>query len=206
MSIGFPSPYSALVDESPMSTTWLRYFQQLHNSSGLGGANFPLWSNRGMISALAMEADPIAAPQLALITGGLVGRTYLPAGGESLHAHVILGSGYETGVDLRAHVRWMATTVATGTVRWGIEYAWCDVNTAPVAATVYADADASGLPFEPVVKAFDSIPGSKLFGPGSAILMRVFRDAAGTYADNAVLIAAGFVTSDNMPGTAEVKP
>jgi hypothetical protein len=205
MSLGFPSPQLDITDRA-----WVRYLEQAHNMLGLAGAQFPLWSNLGMLSALSMTLDPGSAPGLVTTSGGLLALGFDAAASESLHAAQVLSSGYERGVSLRPHVRWMPTTVDAGVVRWGIEYAWSDVDATPVAAaTIYVNSDASGVALGPVLSALETIDGNKAYGPGSVIQFRVFRDAADaadTYPADAILLAAGFVTSNNATGSAEVKP
>ena len=186
---------------------WERYHQSAHDALGLGGANFPLWSNAGVVPALSMLPDAVPS-DLVTIGGGLKRYGFDASAEESLLAEIMLPSGYELGVALRPYVRWAPSTANAGVVRWGFEYAWgYDGVALPSGATLYADGTASAIAYAPQLETLEVIAGDKNRGPGSTLLIRVFRDAANaadTYADDALLLAAGVATSNNATGRAEV--
>jgi hypothetical protein len=181
--------------------------QAAHNQNGLGGASFPLWGTRGLRAGLGLTPDTVA-PDVVTVSGGLKRRGFDASVEESLLGEVVLPSGYEIGTMLRPRIRWAPSTANAGFVRWGFEYSWSyDGAAAPLSTTIYVDTTAGGLANASQLEELVEIEGDKHRGPGSVLLFRVFRDATDatdTYADDALLLAAGVVASDNATGRAEV--
>lgn len=98
----------------------------------------------------------------------------------------------KNGTDIVPHVHWSPTNTNTGTVRWGLEYTWADINGNLGNTTIiYAEDAGSGTADDHLIAGFSAITGSGITGVSSMIVCRIFRDAGhanDTYnADSAML-------------------
>jgi len=91
---------------------------------------------------------------------------------------VQLNHDYKEGEDIYPHVHWSPGGTGTGTVRWGLEYSWANVDAAFAASTtVYVEDDGSGTAWDQQVAAWSALSGTgKTIS--SILKCRLFRDAS----------------------------
>ena len=115
---------------------------------------------------------------------------------EEVHFSIQLPHAYKEDSDIYPHIHWSPTTSGIGTVRWGFEYSWANVNDIfPTNTTlIYIEADADGEPFKHQVAALPSIDGTNK-NISSMLMCRLFRwadhSSGDTYDDD-----AGFLEFD----------
>jgi hypothetical protein len=59
-------------------------------------------------------------------TAGVFGWGFLDSREDDLVFNAQMPHSYKVGSDIKAHVHWTMPTTTTGTVRWGLEYAWAN--------------------------------------------------------------------------------
>lgn len=87
---------------------------------------------------------------------------------------------WKIGSTIEPHVHWMPTDTDTGTVRWGLEYTWVDINgTFSNTTIIYAEDAADGTASKHQYASFAGVtPPVGITGVSSMMLCRLFRDAA----------------------------
>jgi hypothetical protein len=197
-----------LDDRGLMSEAWYRYFQELHQWSGLAGHSFPLYAGL-LVPALAMVLDTAAPPGVASVSGNAYALAFDAAALERARFAVLLPHGYTPGTPLVPVVRWAPSSAAAGVVRWVLEYSVAPVGglfAAPASVTL--DVTAGGAAGKHQHAQGDAIAGSGLLG-SSVALCSVHRDAAAgadTYGVDAFLLAAGFAVENSAHGSQTVTP
>lgn len=130
-------------------------------------------------------------------TGSLKGYGFAGAGAltEELIAFEEMDHDWIEGTDIYPHIHWMPTTAGAGNVKWGLEYAWFNVNETNITTdTIYTTPRAAGgTAWTGLFDSFGAIDGSgkKI---GSQLHFRIFRDptdAADTYAADAAGLTLG---------------
>jgi len=98
---------------------------------------------------------------------------------EDVFFSVQFSHDWQTGSDIEPHVHWMPTDTDTGTVRWGLEYCWVDINGTYSNTTIIYDEDpADGTALKHQYASFGLItPPSHITGVSSMMMCRLFRDA-----------------------------
>jgi len=98
----------------------------------------------------------------------------------------------KTGSTISPHVHWMPTDTDTGTVRWGLEYTWVDINGVfGNTNIIYSEDPAAGTALTHHLAPFPDISGTGITGVSSMMMVRIFRDAANaadTYDNDAALL------------------
>ena len=124
---------------------------------------------------------------------------------EEVHFSIQLPHSYKEGTDIYPHVHWAPTTTSGGSVRWGLEYCWANVNdTFPTNTIRYTTNDtASGIANHQQIAAFTPIDGTgkKI---SSMLLCRLYRgavDVTDTYPNEAVLLEVDFHFQIDAPGS-----
>ena len=85
--------------------------------------------------------------------------------------------GWKLGSDIEPHIHWAPMTTDTGTVRWGIEYVWSNIDGTYGNSTIaYAEDAADGTALKHQLADFAAVSGTgKTLS--SVLLVRLFRDA-----------------------------
>ena len=150
------------------------------------------------INLPASNLQPGATPPTwgaFFVSGGIQGYLFSPTAANMLHTSSEIVHRYKEGTDIQVHVHWMPTTTNIGAVRWGLEYVWVNNSGAIASAptTIYIGTTSVGTAWAHQRSDFPAIVGTgKTIG--SAIVMRVFRDAtnaADTFTGNAAMIQIG---------------
>jgi hypothetical protein len=191
LKFGGPSNYSEFEDDGTLRFN--------------GGAT--VWNDINLPSTNLRPG--LSPPSFAavLASGGLYGFTFSATTLEELHGSGEILHGYKEGTDLHCHVHWMPTTTNNGVVRWGLEYAWVDVNgVAGAPAIIYFNQAASGTVWQHHLAPLPTITGTgrKI---GSAFIFRIFRDAANiadTYTGQAYLLQFGIHYEIDTVGSREI--
>lgn len=129
------------------------------------------------------------------VSGGVEGYLFSPTVEDMLHTSSEIIHGYKEGTDIQVHVHWMPVTSNVGVVRWGLEYVWVnnDGAIASTPTTIYKETTSVGTAWAHQRSDFPMIIGTgKTIG--SAIIMRVFRDATNindTFTGDAAMIQIG---------------
>lgn len=165
----------------------------------------PLWND---INFSASNLKPgSSSPAWQAITGGLFGYVFEDAKVQELHGCEEILHGYRAGTDIIPHIHWAPTTTNTGTVRFGLEYAWVNFNeNATGTTTIYAASAAPGTIGSHRIIAFPAIPGAGK-KHGSYFCMRLFRDgtnAADTFTGGAFVPQFGLHYQIDAHGSAEI--
>lgn len=112
---------------------------------------------------------------------------------------------WEEGSDLFFHFHWMPTTTGAGTVVWGIEYTWANIDAVMGNTTVAVTGDAAaGVAWTHQMSNQITVTGAGKTS-GSMLLCRAYRDAASpgdTYAADAALLEVDFHYAVNSFGEA----
>lgn len=83
-----------------------------------------------------------------------------------------------TGTNLYPHVHWAPTDSDTGSVVWGLDYSWADINGTFGANTTITVTDAGdGTANKHQLAEFSEIDGSGISGVSSMLVGRLYRDA-----------------------------
>lgn len=114
------------------------------------------------------------------------------------------------GTDLYLAFHWSpGASTATGTVRWGIDYIWAEVNgTFNSQVTEYYDVAADGTAYKHFQSVSTPFPGN-LAAPNMRFLLRIFRDGAATedtFPADAFLFGVDFYYQVNKFGTPSFTP
>ena len=114
---------------------------------------------------------------------------------EELLFNVQLPHAWKEGTDIEPHVHWFPTSADTGTVRWGLEYTWSNVDgTFSNTTIIYINDAADGTVYKHQLADFAAISGTgKTLS--SMLMCRVFRDAGhvnDTYTGDAGLLEIDF--------------
>lgn len=128
-------------------------------------------------------------------SGGL--KTYLfdKATDQEVHLAVQLPHTWEEASNITPHVHWSPVDTNTGTVRWGLEYSWANMDgTFGAPSTIYAEDAGDGTAWKHQVKDFSALDATgKTIS--SMIVCRLFRDADhanDTYDNDAALLECDF--------------
>lgn len=95
------------------------------------------------------------------------------------------------GTDLFPHVHCAPMDTGTGTVRWGLEYSWQNVNGGafPSSTIIYTEATAMpGVAKSHLLMPFTSIIDGQNQTISSMVMLRLFRDVAGDNYNNDVAL------------------
>jgi hypothetical protein len=123
----------------------------------------------------------VTSPDWTTIVGSIAGYTFSASKDQDLHGCTEILHDYQEGTDIIPHIHWSPMTTSSGTVRWGLEYAW--VNTGDVrttSTTIYVDSVALVAGTHQVVS-FPTISGTGM-KIGSGLCVRIFRE--GTHAND----------------------
>lgn len=122
----------------------------------------------------------VTQPAWTLIVGSIYGYVFEDAKTEEVHGCNEVFHDYKEGSDIYAHAHWSPTTTNTGTVRFGLEYAWRNVGEDGMTTnTVYAEQAASGTIGMHQLVEFPAISGTGK-KVGSNFCLRFFRDGSHT--------------------------
>lgn len=128
-------------------------------------------------------------------SGGL--KTYLFDKGidQEVHMAVQLPHTWKEASNITPHVHWAPIDTNTGTVRWGLEYSWANIDgTFGAPSTIYAEDAGDGTAWKHQVQDFAALDATgKTIS--SMIVCRLFRDADhanDTYDNDAALLACDF--------------
>lgn len=88
------------------------------------------------LSGVSQPSDALTAPVMMKImdsiggagTGGVWGWGFVNTREDDLLFSAQLPHSYRQGSDMLFHVHWTMVTATTGTVRWGLEYAWSNID------------------------------------------------------------------------------
>jgi len=120
---------------------------------------------------------------------------------EELYFMCQVPHNYKYGTDLHAHVHWMPTATASGSVSWGLEYSFAEIGTTFGNTTIiYGNTpfpDESPVADRHYLTELGTIDGSAVDSVSSMIICRLFRDATGTgatddYGSDAALLEFDF--------------
>ncbi len=102
---------------------------------------------------------------------------------------------YKEGSDIIPHLHWSPSTAGAGTVRWGLEYTWANVNDIfQATTTAYAEAATNNNSNEQLIASFGNFSGIEK-RISSMLICRLFRNSShanDTYGDGAFLIEFDF--------------
>lgn len=146
-------------------------------------------------------------PDFGVVLGGLSSYLFSPTADEQVYFAVQMPHGRKPGTNIYPHVHFMPTTAGTGTVRWGLEYSWADLNEVfgtPV--IIYTSKEVNELDNEHILSGFGGITGSSNTGLSSMLICRLFRDADhadDTYPDDAALLEIDFHYEISTIGSAD---
>lgn len=128
-------------------------------------------------------------------SGGLKVYLFDKATDQEVHLAVQLPHAWEEASNITPHVHWAPVDTNTGTVRWGLEYAWANIDgTFGAPAIIYAEDAGDGTAWKHQVKDFAALDATgKTIS--SMIVCRLFRDsghANDTYDNDAALLECDF--------------
>lgn len=126
---------------------------------------------------------------------GVFAHLFDKATEEELYFSVQLPHAWKEESDIEPHVHWMPTDTGTGSVVWGLEYVWANMDDAFGNTTITTASDAgAGTAYTHQYCSLGEIDGDG-FSASSMILCRVYRDAgnaADTYDADAALLEIDF--------------
>lgn len=98
----------------------------------------------------------------------------------------------QLGSTIEPHVHWLPKDTDTGTVRWGLEYTWVDLNgTFGNTTIIYAEDAGDGTALKHQYASFGGVSGASITGVSSMMICRLFRDAThlnDTYDNDAIAL------------------
>jgi len=146
------------------------------------------------VSAVRVGAS--APPDFATFIGSISILLFSPTSDEQIYFAAQMPHTRKQYTNIHPHVHFCPTTAGTGTVRWGLEYAWSNVNGAyPTGTTtIYASKETNETANQHLIAPFATLTGSS-YGLSSMILCRLFRDAdhsGDTYPADAALLEIDF--------------
>lgn len=180
-------------------------------TSRLGGAaNYAEVEADGTIHLLgdATGWDDLRVPATSAVVGAAPPDlgTFGPSGGlktylfdkgtdQEVHMAVQLPHTWKEASNITPHVHWAPIDTNTGTVRWGLEYSWANMDgTFGAPSTIYAEDAGDGTAWKHQVKGFAALDATgKTIS--SMIVCRLFRDADhanDTYDNDAALLECDF--------------
>ena len=128
---------------------------------------------------------------------------------EELYFVAQLPHTYKPGTNIRPHVHWTPTNTDTGSVVWGLEYTWQDIDETYGNTTIATATDAAdGTAYKQQIVGFGDVTGTGM-KESSMLVCRVFRDAtsgADTYNTDSVLLELDFHFEVNKMGTQDEIP
>src|SRR5687768_2365354 len=115
--VGFVPQNVPLIDAKSgrMTMDWYRYFTDLHNYSGLSGAQFPLY-NSLFVPGSSMSPDGTNPPSLDVLGTNTRAWSFGASAAAYLHFSIQLPNGYVPGTNVTPFVQWAPSTTNTGTV------------------------------------------------------------------------------------------
>lgn len=178
------------------------------NFTDLAGRTEIAWAMDGLEPSVRDGAGNPA--ELTPFRNGIVAYAYAPNALSESFTNWDVPFSWAPGTDLYLAFHWSSgNSTSTGSVRWGIEYTWADVNGVFGASiTEYYDCAADGTPYKHFQNVSTPFPGSDV-EPNMRFLMRIFRDGAAaedTFSDNAFLIGVDFYYRVSKFGTPSFTP
>ncbi|MEZ5069614.1 MAG: hypothetical protein R2751_01260 [Bacteroidales bacterium] len=150
-------------------------------------------------------------PSLSTFLNGTLVYSFADEGSnsneEQVYFTVQVAHMWKEGSTLYPHVHFAPATSGTGTIRWGLEYTWANVNaTFPATTTIYAEASASGTAHQHQVIGFstDLTPDANQDEISSMLVCRLFRDSSvDTYTGDVLFLQFDIHMEMNSEGSRE---
>lgn len=175
-------------------STPLSWEQLDGNFSDLAARTNVAWAMDGLEPSVREGAGNPA--ELKTFIGGVVAYAYAPTSMSESFTNWDVPFEWAPGTDLYLAFHWSpGNSTATGSVRWGIEYTWADVNGVfGSTVTEYYDCPADGIAYKHFQNVSTPFPGEEA-APNMRFLLRIFRDGAATedtFPADAFLIGVDF--------------
>lgn len=162
----------------------------------------PGWEDlRVPLSSLVVEPGAANAPGFAQVRDnglgsiGVYAWLFDKAADEMLYFACQLPHSWREGTDVLFHFHWMPTTAGAGTVVWGLEYTWANIDAVMDNTTVLVTGDAAaGTAWTHQMTNSITLTGTGKTS-SSMMLCRVYRDAnspGDDYDANAALLEVDF--------------
>lgn len=152
--------------------------------------------------------DGTNPPTIGAWVTGVQGYNFATGADDLVHGTVVLPNTYDEGTDIVLEVLWgSATTTASGTVLWAVDYSiiHSDGTVSPAKATILSDlyTFSANLQNKALRSTFASdITGTSL-DVGDAIAFTFYRDVSGDdYADSVYAFSLDFIFRTNSNGAA----
>ncbi len=134
------------------------------------------------VNALSVKLAGIKDPSFTAFMNGVYSYTFsdqaLAINEEEVFFTVQIPHTYKEGTDIECHVHWTPSDAAAGTVRWGLEYTWQDINGVFGATTIiYIDDATNSTDREHLVAPFPTITGTG-YNLSSMLVCRLFRNSS----------------------------
>lgn len=165
--------------------------------NGAGGVTVgnPLTWDDLPVPFTSIKTGGVKDPGFDVILDGLRSYAFSHNTEEEVFFSTQLLHGYEAGSDLEPHVHWLPVNADTGTVRWGLEYAWVNRGSVvPSSTTIYSEVATPGVAFQHISSPFPRISGTGKT-KSSMLICRFFRDAGhanDTYGSDASVLEFDF--------------
>jgi hypothetical protein len=124
---------------------------------------------------------------------------------EQVWFSVQLPHAYKPGTDIKPHVHWSpGSSTNTGSVRWGLEYTWANIDgTFSTTTTIDSDDPADGTAYKHQIHGIGTISGSG-YTESSMLMCRFYRNGAhgnDTFTGDALFLEFDFHYEINKPGS-----
>lgn len=148
----------------------------------------PVWQDINLnilsLHGGATAPDTFTIPGTSLLISSFIGN----ATTQDCNGSLEILHDYLEGSEIHAHLHWCPTTTNPGNVKWNLEYAWININTAITTSTTLSVVQASTqIVGEHQTAVFPFISGNNML-IGSRFVFRLFRnptDVLDTYPDHA---------------------
>jgi len=150
------------------------------------------------VPATAAKAGGSGVPPNTQVSA--LGNIYEPffqdvglANEQSLYFNIQLPHSWKEGTTLYPHVHWMPSSTGAGTVRWGFEYTWVNIDgTFGTTTTIFGEEATTGVAYQHLMTALNSasMPGTGKTA-SSMILCRIFRNSShdnDTFTGDAIML------------------
>lgn len=148
--------------------------------------------------------------ELTTFKDGIVVYAYAPGSLSESYTNWDVPLSWAPGTDLYLAFHWSpGNSTSTGTVRWGVEYIWADINGVFGDSVIeYYDAAANGIAYQHLQTVSTPFPGN-LAQQNMRFLLRIFRDGAAsedTFPTDAFLFGVDFYYQVSVFGTPTITP
>lgn len=124
---------------------------------------------------------------------------------EEVYFAIQWAHNYKLGTDIYPHVHWVPDDAGAGTVRWGLEYSWANINDVfPATTTIYAEDATNSTADQHLIADFSTIDWSTNDGVSAMLSGRLFRNSShanDTYTGGAGLLDIDFHYEIDSPGS-----